>query len=118
MRTCVKSIQSCIIFVYRIFALANVYIKNIYFSFINFVSDNSLTYLKDEQSENKEYLYTYTIIGMVNSVATFFRAFIFAYGGIKACKKIHNSLLLSIMNVSINVYRKYLCFFFFVKYMY
>lgn len=36
---------------------------------------------------------------MVNSVSTFFRAFIFAYGGIKACKKIHDNLLASVMNV-------------------
>lgn len=40
---------------------------------------------------------------MVNSVATFFRAFIFAYGGIKACEQIHEHLLKSIINVCIYV---------------
>lgn len=58
---------------------------------------------KDFQDENNKYLYTYSLIGMVNSVATFFRAFIFAYGGIRACEKIHDSLLMSVMNVCINV---------------
>jgi len=66
-----------------------------------FVSDNADNDFKSLQDENNKYLYTYTLIGMVNSVATFFRAFIFAYGGIKACKIIHDSLLTSIMNVCI-----------------
>lgn len=58
---------------------------------------------EDLQDENNTYLYTYSLIGMVNSVSTFFRAFIFAYGGITACKKIHDGLLMSIMNVCINI---------------
>lgn len=60
--------------------------------------------------ENNVYLYTYTLIGMVNSVATFFRAFIFAYGGIKACQKIHNNLLTCVINVRIK-YLIYIIFF-------
>ncbi|XP_060844608.1 ATP-binding cassette sub-family C member 10 [Rhopalosiphum padi] len=61
--------------------------------------DNAIEDFKDLQNENNKYLYTYTLIGMINSFATFFRAFIFAYGGIKACKKIHDCLLTSIMSV-------------------
>jgi len=69
--------------------------------FFYFVSDNAIEDFKDLQNENNKYLYTYTLIGMINSFATFFRAFIFAYGGIKACKKIHDCLLTSIMSVCI-----------------
>lgn len=58
---------------------------------------------QQNQDKNKTYLYIYTLIGMINSVATFFRAFIFAYGGIKACEQIHDHLLKSIMNVCINI---------------
>lgn len=58
---------------------------------------------KDLHDENNTYLFTYSLIGMVNSVATFFRAFIFAYGGITACEKIHDKLLMSIMNVCIKI---------------
>lgn len=65
-----------------------------------FVSD-AINDFKSLQDENSKYLYIYTLIGMVNSVATFFRAFIFAYCGIKACKVIHDCLLTSIMNVCI-----------------
>lgn len=57
--------------------------------------------LKNLQDENKTYLFTYSLIGIVNSIATFFRAFIFAYGGIKACTMIHDDLLESILNVCI-----------------
>jgi len=69
--------------------------------FFYFVSDNDIENFNDLQDENNKYLYTYTLIGMINSSATFFRAFIFAYGGIKACKKIHDCLLTSIMSVCI-----------------
>ncbi|XP_016655769.1 multidrug resistance-associated protein 7 isoform X4 [Acyrthosiphon pisum] len=61
--------------------------------------DNAVNDLKGLQDENNKYLYVYILIGIVNSVATFFKAFIFAYGGIKACKIIHDCLLTSIMNV-------------------
>ncbi|XP_060871850.1 LOW QUALITY PROTEIN: ATP-binding cassette sub-family C member 10-like [Metopolophium dirhodum] len=61
--------------------------------------DNAVNDFKSLQDENNKYLYTYILIGIVNSVATFFKAFIFAYGGIKACKIIHDCLLTSIMNV-------------------
>lgn len=71
--------------------------------FIHFVSDNLIKHLKNVQDKNNTYLFTYSLIGIVNSVATFFRAFIFAYGGIKACKVIHNNLLTSIMNVCIYI---------------
>jgi len=69
-----------------------------------FISDNLLKDLKNVQDENKTYLFTYSLIGIVNSIATFFRAFIFAYGGIKACTMIHDKLLASIMYVCISLY--------------
>ncbi|XP_050424570.1 ATP-binding cassette sub-family C member 10 isoform X2 [Adelges cooleyi] len=65
---------------------------------------NEMSGSNKEQDDDKKYLYTYTMIGMVNSVATFFRAFIFAYGGIKACIKIHDCLLTSTLGAKISFF--------------
>lgn len=45
------------------------------------------------------YLMVYGIIAAANSVFTLFRAFMFAYGGIKAAKLMHNRLLMAVMEV-------------------
>lgn len=45
------------------------------------------------------YLSIYAGIAAVNSVITFFRAFIFAYAGIKAAKYIHTNLLQKVFYV-------------------
>lgn len=52
----------------------------------------------------KYYLATYAIFVGLNSLFTFFRAFLFAYGGITAASKIHKMLLRSIIKVSKNFY--------------
>ncbi|XP_050523511.1 ATP-binding cassette sub-family C member 10 [Daktulosphaira vitifoliae] len=57
-----------------------------------------------DEDDNKYYLYIYSVIGAFNSVATFFRAFLFAYGGIKACTKIHDCLLTSTIRAKISFF--------------
>lgn len=46
------------------------------------------------------YLKIYVGFAVMNTVFTFFRAFIFAYGGITAATKFHKLLLKSVMRVS------------------
>lgn len=50
------------------------------------------------------YLTIYIIIASANTIFTLFRAFLFAYGGIQAAKRIHQDLLSVVMWVSIAAY--------------
>ena len=43
------------------------------------------------------YLMIYGLIAAGNSIITLIRAFLFAYGGLKAAKKIHRQILASIL---------------------
>ena len=45
------------------------------------------------------YLYIYAGLGALNSLLTLIRAFTFAYGGLHAAKKSHESLLQSVLKV-------------------
>lgn len=57
---------------------------------------------RDKQNSNTlTYLYVFISIGIVNSIITLIRAFLFAYGGIKAAIKIHKILLNSLFKSSL-----------------
>lgn len=57
---------------------------------------------RDKQTSNTlTYLYVFISIGIVNSIITLIRAFLFAYGGIKAAIKIHQILLNSLFKSSL-----------------
>lgn len=64
--------------------------------------NNTINYtLKDETVHTTNYyLSVYTGIAIINSVITLVRAFLFAYGGIKAAKFIHSTLLNNVFFVS------------------
>jgi len=49
----------------------------------------------------KDYLIIYSLIGAANSILTFVRAFLFAYGGIQAAKVLHERLLKAILRAPI-----------------
>lgn len=54
--------------------------------------------------DTKSYLETYTSLGVGNSILTLIRSFLFAYAGIKAAKIIHDKLLKSVFNTTIQFF--------------
>lgn len=54
-------------------------------------------YFIEIDSEVKYYLSVYIAFAALNSLFTFFRAFLFAYGGVCAASKVHKLLLKSII---------------------
>lgn len=73
-------------------------------------SDNSTVYYHyslhnlSTSLDVKQYLIIYASIGAANSVLTFFRAFLFAYGGIVAANRLHKKLLKSILNAPLSYF--------------
>jgi ATP-binding cassette, subfamily C (CFTR/MRP), member 10 len=49
------------------------------------------------------YLSIYGMIAGLNSVFTLFRAFLFAYGGVRAAASLHSKLLKSVLRVRLSV---------------
>ena len=67
-----------------------------------FQPDNNslpLSNITDGQDNMNFYLGIYGGLAAINSVFAFFRAFLFAYGGLKAAKVIHNDLLKTMLKV-------------------
>lgn len=72
-----------------------------------FQPDNNnlpLTNITDGHDNMNFYLGIYGGLAAINSVFAFFRAFLFAYGGLKAAKVIHNDLLKTILKAPINFF--------------
>ena len=65
------------------------------------VTNVSMTNISDSSDNISFYMIVYGSLAGFNSLATLFRAFLFAYSGIEAAKLIHKRLLSSILKVII-----------------
>lgn len=76
-------------------------------SFVIYAGNNllgesiSLKAIKVE--ENTFYLSVYGMIAGLNSVLTLIRAFLFAFGGVRAASSLHSKLLKSVLRVSLKL---------------
>jgi hypothetical protein len=70
-------------------------------TFVIEVVEKIIPLLKDLDPDVKYYFSIFILIGLVNSVLTLARAFLFALGGILGALKIHSALLQSILKVCV-----------------
>lgn len=65
--------------------------------------------IRDHTSDVTYFLTVYIAIGVLNSFFVICRAFLFAYGGIRAATRVHKSLLASIVQVNIHAGNYQMC---------
>lgn len=83
----------------------------IFFIFHNFSILCHLGMVRDHTIDVYYFLSIYIALGVINSVIVIIRAFLFAYGGVRAAKRIHKSLLSSVVQVrSVDYFVGILCF--------